>query len=65
MPTSTTDYLDQINLLGDIPQEVKSLMVEILIYEKQIEDGTQMYAYKAQLNQIIDKVVVERLENEN
>ena len=65
MSSLTSEYLEQIKTLGDISSEVKNLMVDLLIYEKKIEDGSGRHDYKIQLNKIIDKATAERLKDED
>jgi len=65
MSSLANEFLEKIKPLENISPEVKNLMVEILIYEKKIEDGSQQYAYKVRLNEIIESAVKERLKNED
>jgi len=52
---STNDFILQINLLDDLTPEMKKVMVDLLVFEKQIEDKGESYAYKARMHEIIDQ----------
>ena len=52
----TKEFINQVDYLKNLSKEEKRLLVDLLIYENEIQTrGTADWKYKEGMNQIIDK----------